>query len=256
MQRTIRLAAIAAIAGFSALVSSSNAAVVTFDTASDFTNNFRAYTNNQTLAVAGGALTVTAASAAAHAVVYDTTPVDDSVKSTFNALTGPVTVSFSLGSVTNANASIGVYFVDASQPASQFASGIVLLNVNNSGTPAVNDQIRVASYVQPSSASAGTLTSLTSGTDLGIGLNGSPTTVTATYTRISAQNSSIAMTIGANTYTGNFTGWWSPTNVEVGLRVFPNGGSYAIDNFTVVPEPAALSLAGAIGLLVLRRNRA
>jgi hypothetical protein len=258
VQRITHRAATVAIGIASVAVSTSaSAAVITFGSSTDLTDNFRDLTTPQALSVSGGVLNVTSNSSSARAIVYDTTPADATIKTSFSAATDPVSASFDVGSITAANTSIGVYFIDAAQAENLYASGIILLNVNNSGEA---DLVRVASYVQPSTASAGSLATVATGSDLGIGLNGPMTTVTASYTRINAQNSSLALTIGSTTVTGNFTGYWTPTNVEVGLRLFPatTGASLQLDNFAVgpIPEPASAAMLGMVGLVIGRRRRA
>lgn len=251
------VAATAAIMSL-AVLSSANAAVITFDSSSDLTNNFRNLTSSGTLAVSGGTLNLTSGGSS-RVIVYDTTPGDNTAAThtTFNAETSPVSVSVQLGSVTTAGSSFGFYFIDASRPESDFGSGSILLNIDNSA-PGL-ERVRVGSFTQPSTGSIGSTDLLVPQQDIGIGVNGPLTTMTATYTRIDNQKSTLALTIGSTTVSQLFTGFWTPKNVEIGLRLFPGstGTSYQLDNFNVVvPEPAlAGSMALAATVLGFRRRR-
>jgi hypothetical protein len=238
-----------------AFVGSANAALITFGSSSDLTNNFRDLTTSGSLAASGGTLNVSN-TASSRVIVYDTTPTDATAgtRTTFNAVTTPVSVSFDLSSVTTNGASIGVYFIDAAQAETANASGLVLLNVDNT---AGAELVRVTDYRQPTTGDAANLATISS-VDLGIGVNQSPKTITATYTRTNAQFSTLSLTIGSTTVSGIRNNFWAPANVQIGLRLFPgSSGSYSIDNFNVVvPEHASLGLGGIATAILGRRRRA
>jgi hypothetical protein len=135
----------------------------------------------------------------------------------------------------------------------QYWSYLALLNVDNSGA---NDLVRFGQWCQASTGNANGLTTKST-TDLGIGLNGAMATVMASYRLEANSDVTISMTVGSSTFSQTYTGGIArPSSVEVGLRLYPTGGSFNLDSFTVVPEPASLGLIGVSGLALMRRKRA
>jgi hypothetical protein len=233
---------------------SASAVIVDFNNPNDLANNFRLYPNSSSVSTvqSGTSVQVTGATfnTTPNILIYDTTPLVTTDYNTFALNIGQtLSVSVDVASITGAGSSLGFYFFNSAQTLTSFSHNTALMNFDNSGT---NELARFGTY--QAITGIGT-TNGTPSTGNGITLN-DPTfqTVTATYTRTSAQNIELTLNVGGFTSTFTNTNFASYTNVGIGIRVYPVPGtpanSYLFDNFTVnvVPEPSALTLA-AVGLI-------
>lgn len=245
---------------------------IDFETASQFTDNFRSLGPN-TVAVsqssngAGNDVLVhniSNGSATGSVLLYDTTPGDTTTgtQSVFSTAT-PLAVSFLFNANgASANSSIGVIFADSTNASNHL---LALFNVNSAPT---NDTFRFFrdGTVSPVSVSAGTqVGSTVSNGSSGVDLGGPLTAFTATLS-VSGTTPTIDLTVGGHTVSQTFAAGdfnWADTTVM--LRLFDTGTASLstflnVDDFTVaaIPEPssfAALAGLGALGLVVSRRRR-
>lgn len=245
------------------------AAVLDFETPGQLTGNFRMLSNAGTSGntglyqlaqsangTANDYLTAYYASTGGGAAsfVYDTTPAESAVKTTFNVPVGS-TLTVTMGAVFHKpGSSLGVYFIN---PANEGAGYLALFNADASGS---NDNFRFANGAAPNTAGAGALSAnnyqATSVAVLGAADYSTFSNVTATYSVLTSNSYRMTLRAGSTlvssaTYTGT-----PLTNVGVGLRVYSEQAYLAVDNFSAaVPEPAAVSVLGIAGLAALRRKR-
>jgi hypothetical protein len=230
-----------------------------FESAGQFAGNFRATFNPPETAtsqdgghVSTNAISLSSGTTLSEAFIYDTTPADATVQSTFM---GPVTISFDMRSAA-AGASFGVYIINPGEASGVAGHRLALFNMGTGAT----DRFRMFTTSSITNANVGTGV-YDSGATLNVVEPGS-TFVRASLTYSEGANSSAVfnytingvssgdINLGNNTYIPNF---------EIGLRLYDGvvGGATAdIDNFEIVPEPSSSAMFGlvAAGALVLRRR--
>lgn len=251
-----------------------HSAPITFDVASDVTDNFRLLEKDGSPGGTFGHQTVSGngilrgtghSSGGRITVIYDTTPSNTAPVPSFAP---GLTVEFDVRMPT-ASRSIGVYLLDANNP-SENTAYLALFNVDVSGA---TDRIRFSPDANPKSTdlsvapntNIGRLGSF-SGTDV-TGSAGYAASTTAfvhvkvEYTRNTLNEPTLQMTVGNLSASYTYTGLTGFENVSVAFRMSPlnatSGNNFMdIDNLTIVPEPAGI-LAGTllIGGLLRRRYR-
>ncbi len=247
-----------------AMVSAAQAVVVDFSNPNDLADNFRSYANSSGVSVSQGNntfVTVTGQTVATapNILIYDTTPLDTTSYNTFALNVGQtLSLSVNVASITAAQTSLGFYFFNSSQALTAFAHSTALMNFDAN----VSNEERARFGTYQAITGIGTGAGTPEFGNGGISLN-DPTfrTVTATYTRNSAQLTTLTLTAGSFTSTFTDNNFASFSNVGVAIRLFPNTGnpanSFQFDEFVaVVPEPSTWALLGVgLGALVLFRRR-
>jgi hypothetical protein len=227
--------------------SSSLGAVLTFDSATDYTNNFR-------VLLSGSALTHNTDGY----LSYSPSPSKTSLNTYDLDGSGPGTTKFTLpvGSSLTVTTSVRFSGETASSVGIYFGTDLALFNTSHSGT---TDAIRVFSAMSLTDGGVSNVLSGRTGLNLVTGsANASFTTFSATITATGVNSYSISLTVGSESHTHNFT-TAAPTDFEVGLRVF-NGAGMRIDvdsfDLTVVPEPSSslLILGSLCGIPFIRRR--
>lgn len=268
MRQEIRNAAVAAIGVLLACSGATAAVSFNFETPGQYSANFTQVGGQLTaaqtsLGAANDYLRLigsTAVQAQRAVPIYDATPGDGAAtKSLFQAVPGGagVTVSADVQFSAN-NASYGVYFVNG---ADRTKAVLALFNVNSSGAL---DNIRFTSATSagwdPASNGNPTETnlSLTAASNADAGVNtGAFAPISVTYSINASNRIVLSMTAGSRTLvSAPITGTTAFSNVEVGFRLSPGGDAQTVDvdNVSIVPEPAALSLLGLAGLALVRRR--
>lgn len=229
--------------------SSSLGAVLNFDSASDYANNFRvlgsgtAFSHN-----AGGYISYAPSTAKTSMHTYDLDGAGSGTTKFTLAVGGSLTVTTSVRFSGETASSIGIYF----------GTDLALFNTSTSGS---NDNLRIFSGLSLTDGNvSNVLSGLANALPLITGGADAPfTTFSATLTATGVNSYSISMAVGSSTHTHHFN-TAAPTDFEVGLRVY-NGGGLTIDidhfDLTVVPEPSSslLILGSLCGIPFLRRRR-
>ena len=231
------------------------ATVLDFETAGQFTGNFRKAfgpgNGTQTGPTAGNDY-VSLPGTSNFTSIYDTTPADATEKTVFAVAAGsPVSVTTDVR-FTSATSSFGVYFVDPTNEASAY---LALLNFDQTSS---SELVRFASNGNPTTGGAGTLVNGTPAPG-DVVASGQFATATFTYAIDAANHPVLSVTVGSVTSSTTFDTITSPlTSVELAVRVSTQStGQNGFDNFsapTPVPEPTALGVLGLGGLLMRRRR--
>ncbi len=262
MKAALTAAAVFTCLGAGLAVSPASAAILNFDDASQYTNNFRTLEQEMGVTIghnAGGFVRAAAPTTTSRVTtLYDTTPGDlADTKTTFGTNTR---IEFD-ARLPDAGRSIGVYLINAAS--AQNAAYLALFNVDDSGT---SDRIRFSSSANPTSAAnnAAGLEAAAAGNLGNAGYNASTADfvhVTLDYTVDVNSHPVLSFTAGDFNRTITFASLTAYSQVEVAFRLSPgtSGSRFLdIDNVSIgaIPEPAALSVfgLGAIGLLSRRRR--
>jgi hypothetical protein len=240
--------------GLSFAAVEAGAAVIQFDSSSEFAGNFRRIvgsttptynTENQFMAFS--------ASNQTNLYSYDTDGAGSGL-TTFSlpvgsSLTVSTDVRFSVGGLDNANSSsVGIYF----------GNYLALLNVAST-----NETLRIGTNLSLTDGGVSSFSgSGVSGVDLvPVGDNAVFVPISATMTVLSENNFTLSFTVGSRTYSQTIDSV-APSSFVTGLRFYNVTNSSNVidfDNYSVdlVPEPsvALLSLGGAAAFC-LRRRRA
>jgi hypothetical protein len=250
-----------------AVGTSARAATLDFETAGQFSNNFRKIsgpgTGTQTGPTAGNDY-VSLTAPSNFVAVYDTTPADGTVKNVFSVAPGsPVSLTADLtftGS-SSPSSSFGVYFVD---PTNEGNGYLALLNYDSTGA-GTSELVRLATGVNPQTNGAAGL--VAGSPSLGnVITSGVPATATFTYAIDASNHPVLSVTVGSVTSSATFDTITSPlTSVELAIRNSAQGttGSGFENDFdnvvlpdAAVPEPTSLAAIGlGVGGLVSRRRR-
>jgi hypothetical protein len=262
MKWMANLAALA-VAGSAMAALPAKGVVLDFETAGQYADNFRILENeNNAVSIAqdaGGFVRATGANSPANGgrltTVYDTTPADSTLRSTF----GPgLSLEFD-ARIASSDRSVGVYLINASA-AGENAAYLALFNVGSS----TNDKIRFSSGTNPTAADTNNYAGLDSGTigDAGYNPGSSFVHFTLKYTADANNHPVLDLTVGNLHASATYPALTAYSQVELGLRLSPqnsNTGNNTVDFDNVaisVPEPTSLALlaAGAGGLLLRRRR--
>lgn len=192
----------------------------------------------------------------AEVYIYDTTPADGTVKSTFS---GPLSVSFDIRAA-QAGSSLGIFLIDPNSESSS-TQFLGLFNMDDGSV----DRVRLFAGASVTSVGVGTAvtdSNITGNAGVNAG-TGNFATMTLTYTQGANNAAVLQLTVGGLT-TGAIplaNNSWRP-EVEIGFRIYDSSiavGGMEIDNFTVtpIPEPSAslLGMAGILGISSKRRRR-
>jgi hypothetical protein len=249
----------AAVVGAAVLASGTVAHAVTvldFETAGQFTGNFRKVSgpgNGAQTGPAAGNDYVNLAGTSNFTSIYDTTPADAAEQTVFSVAQGsPVSVTTDVR-FTSATSSFGVYFVDPTNEANAY---LALLNFDQTSS---SELVRFASNGVPTTGGAGTLVTGTPSPG-DVVASGQFATATFTYAIDAANHPVLSVTVGSATSSTTFDTITSPlTTVELAIRDSAQGtGQNGFDNIafpTPVPEPTALGMLGLGGLLLRRHRR-
>jgi len=240
------------------------ALITDFNLGTEFGALFRQTYNetNTTTVTANGAVKATSGDDAgggtggsAEVFIYDTTPENGTVKSTFS---GPLSVSFDIRAA-QAGSSLGIYLIN---PASE-SSATQYLALFNMDDGAV-DRVRLFNAASVTSVNVGSVvagSNITGNAGVNAG-TGNFAKATLTYTQGANNSAVLQYTVGSLT-TGEISlgdNTWRP-EVEIGFRIYDSStaaGGMEIDNFdvTLIPEPSAsvLGMVGLAGVLVRRRR--
>ncbi len=243
-----------ALTALATLTPVASGAMLDFETADQFENNFRKVFGTATaIQTSNGADNdfVSIGNGTSFIAFYDTTPLDPGTGSGTgaDAFTGPLTIQTDVRFPNSGN-SFGIFLINADD---QSQSHLVLFNYNN--------RIRIfpAANPDPAANSLGTPIYDTEFPDSNIN-NTAWSTLTVDYT-VNAENEPVISVTMGNLATGPITleNVTAFDSVSVGIRVSPPGNATNIvielDNFSIVPEPSALALTSLAGGLLLSRRR-
>ena len=236
------------------------AAVIDFESAGDYTSNFRRLERegagvNEAQSANGAAKDYLRAAGGSNAsrltTVYDTTPVSAATRTTFGS---GLTVEFD-ARIPHADRSVGIYLIDADSTG-ESAGYLALFNLDSTAT---TDRLRFASNANPSTGGAGTLGNEQTGNS---GYNVSALDFVhfkLVYTINELNQPVLDFTVGDLQRTVTFA-TTAYDEVEVALRLSPYinapNNYIDIDNFSAaVPEPSAIALLGLGSALILRGRR-
>ena len=244
------------------------ASTITFETAGDYTNNFRSpFAGNQGLSQTGPtdltndwlACTNNGGTGGAFVAVYDTTPLDGAT--TRNLFSGSIRVEFDV-SVADALSSFGVSLLNATNGATD--SIMALCNLDNNSV--TNETLRFWRDGANFSSSAGTQVGASVVGSSGLNLSPEATPVFGHVTfelLVGDVSPTVTLTVGDFSQTTTlYVNADIPSSYEVAFRVFDGSnttlGTTKLDNIqiTPIPEPSALALLGmGLGGMWLRRRR-
>lgn len=226
-----------------------------FETA-QYPNNFRLYINtgstvlSQTSNGAGNDF-FTSVGGSSAAIVYDANGATAGASAFAVSQVAPLTVSADVRFV--GNSSIGVYIINASNPAQGY---LALLNFTSG-----NDTIRFANDPVPNTAGAGTLGAGDFANNTNFVTANTFVNASLTYSINASNEPVLTMTVGSTSSTISYTGLTAFTNVEVGFRLSSGSATISMDNLnistTAIPEPstyAALVGVAVLGLCLVRRR--
>ena len=156
-----------------------------------------------------------------------------------------------------ANGSFGISF---SNPFNEANAYLALFNVNYASGNGTTDQFRFDNAFNALTGGVGSLGGGTTG-DAGVTI-GSSFNISVTYSILSSNTFQLSMTVGSITTTSAIYTGTPLSQVQVGIRTNPVGGTGTLDNINISGDPvtvpetssALLALAGACGVMSRRRR--
>jgi hypothetical protein len=231
--------------------SMAGAAVVSFDSETDFSNHFNRLRGGAATYNSSGKFISYSENNNTNLYAYDLNGSEEGVSTFSLPLGGSLTVSsdvrFSVGGPNPSNSSsFGIFF----------GNYLALLNVAN-----VTDRLRLGTNLSLSDGGVGNFAGAeVAGDVVPVQLDSDWVTVTATMTAVTTTSFVFSLKVGSLTKTETINAAL-PTDFQLGLRAYnvtDSGNRIDIDNFSVdvVPEPSSTMLiSGALSVIALRRRR-